>query len=82
MAENYGLVSYVFGIMSIVFGFVSPLAGLLFGIIGMNLSGKQKSEMSTKGKKYSKIGIVISVIMLIITIVASIYLYYNPIAGI
>ena len=75
-----GDASYIFGIMSIVFGFVSPLAGLVFGVIGMNL-GKEKSEMAVKGRKYSKIGIVISIIMLIITFGASWYLYNNPIGA-
>lgn len=74
--------SYVLGIMSIVFGFVSPLAGLVFGIIGVKLSGNHKSEMSKKGKKYSKIGIFISIIVLIITMIVSWYLYNNPVAGI
>ena len=73
--------SYVLGILSIVFGFLSPLGGLVLGIIGVNL-GKGKSEMAVKGKKYSKIGIVVSIIMLIITIGVSWYVYKNPIAGI
>ena len=75
-------VSYAFGILSIIFGFISPLAGLVLGIIGVNLSKNQKSEMAKNGKKYSKIGIVISVIMLIITLTMSWYVYKNPIAGI
>jgi len=80
--EDYDSVNYILGIMSIVFGFISPLAGLVFGIIGVNLSGNQKSEMSKKGKKYSKIGIIISVIMLVITLSLSWYFYKNPMAGI
>ena len=69
--------SYVLGIVSIVFGFFSPLAALIIGIIGFNL-GKGKSEMAVKGKKYSKLGIVISIIVLIITLGTSYYLYNNP----
>ena len=75
--DGFGEVSYVLGIISIVFAFVSPMAGLVIGIIGMVHSKKGKDSLSAKGRKFSKIGIILSVIMLIIIIAVAIYTGIN-----
>lgn len=64
---DFSEVSYVLGIVSIVFSvLIQPTFGLGFGITGLILSSRNKSELSKKAKKLSIIGIVISVIILII----------------
>lgn len=72
MAKKISLseVSYVLGIVSIVMAFFEPFAGLVFGIIGF-VQGKRADN--GRAKKLNLIGIVLSVIFVIISIVA---LYY------
>jgi uncharacterized membrane protein len=71
MAEkiDFGISSYILGIVSIVLAFFTPLAGLIFGIIGFVQSKKQKTELSKKARKFNIIGIVLSIIFLIISLV-------------
>jgi|TARA_Y100000310_G_C20556826_1_gene750994 uncharacterized membrane protein len=73
MKENFETASYVLGIISIVLAFFTPLAGLILGIIGLRLSKKQKSELSKKAKKYNTIGIILSLIFFIITLIIAAY---------
>jgi uncharacterized membrane protein YdcZ (DUF606 family) len=68
---NSGLVSYILGIVSIVTAFFSPLAGIIFGIIGLSQSSKQKDAVSKKAKTLNMIGIIIGVIVLIISIIVA-----------
>ncbi len=68
--QNFEIVSYVLGIVSIVMAFFSPVAAIVFGIIGINLSKKQKTELSKRAKKFSIIGIILGVILLIVSILA------------
>lgn len=63
-------VSYVLGVLSIVFAFFSPFAGLIIGIIGFTQSKKHGAQRS---KKLNLIGIVLSIIFLIISIIAIAY---------
>jgi len=63
-------VSYVLGILSIVFAFVSPLAGLILGIIGLVQSRKYSVA---KARKLNTIGIILSIVFLIISVIALIY---------
>ncbi len=65
---DFSLASYIFGIISIVLAFFTPFAGLVFGIIGLVQSKKQKSPLSAKAKKYSTIGIVLSIIFIAVAI--------------
>ena len=65
---DLGVVSYAFGIISIVLAFFQPIAGLVFGIIGLIQSKRYKSDVSEKAKKFSIIGIILSIIVLIISI--------------
>ena len=72
--KNSSLVSYVFGIISIVMAFFNSPAGLVFGIVGLVQSKKQKTELSKKAKKLNIVGIVLSVVMLIASVIATYYL--------
>lgn len=76
--EDLGLVSYILGIVSIVLAFFTPVAGLVFGIVGLVLSKKQKNAFSEKGKKLNTIGITIGIIVLILTVVVAIIASKNP----
>jgi len=60
---NFSQTSYIFGIVSIVVALFTPLLGLVFGIIGLVQSAKQKTDVSRLSKKLNIIGIVLSVIV-------------------
>ena len=63
-------ISYVLGILSIVFAFFSPVAGLVIGIIGMVQSKKHGAE---KSRKLNLIGIILSAIFFVISLIALFY---------
>ncbi|MBR9701699.1 DUF4190 domain-containing protein [Candidatus Pacearchaeota archaeon] len=69
-----GIIAYVFGVLSIVMAFFTPLAGIVFGIIGLVQSKKEKTPLSKRAKKLSTIGIVLSLILFAITIALTAYL--------
>lgn len=71
--EVSDVVGYTLGIISIVLAFFTPIAGLVFGIIGHGQVRKQNTELSKKARKLNLIGIVISVIILILTVVVLFY---------
>jgi len=71
--ESIGEFAYIFGIISIVLAFFTPVAGLIFGIIGMVQSRDSKTLLSMKGKKLSKLGIILSIIMILIMLAVGIY---------
>ena len=60
---NFSQTSYIFGIVSIVMALFTPLLGLVFGIIGLVQSSKQKTDISKLSKKLNIIGIVLSIII-------------------
>jgi len=64
---------YVLGILSIIAAFANPMVGLVSGIIGVVLGKKQKSELAIEGKKLSKLGLILSIVVLIIFVVSAIY---------
>ncbi len=70
--EGFGNTSYTLGIISIVLAFFSPLAGLIIGIVGLNLSKKERSSLALRGNKLSKVGLVLSAIILVIYIILAI----------
>lgn len=72
--HNFSEISYVLGIVSIVLAFFQPLAGLIFGVIGLNLSRKQKTELSKKAKTLNIIGIIAGIVLLIALTVITYYL--------
>jgi uncharacterized membrane protein len=76
MADRINLseVGYILGIISIVLAFFEPFAGLVFGIIGFIQARKAKSQ---KARRLSIIGIVLSAILIVISIVAFIYALNN-----
>ena len=69
MAEkiDLGSVAYVMGILSIVLAFFIPLGSLVLGIIGVVQSNRAKSR---RAKRLNIIGIVLSVLFLVLSIVA------------
>lgn len=71
---DFSEVSYILGIMSIVTAFFLPLAGFILGIIGLVHSKKQKTALSKKARKFNIIGIILSIILFIVTILAATYL--------
>ena len=70
---DFGIASYILGILSIIFGIATPFAGFITGIVGIVLSKRQKNGFSTRGKKLSIIGIVISIIVLVATMIITYY---------
>jgi len=81
MVEKKGdriVASYTLGIVSIVLAFFTPLAGLIFGIIGFSQSKKEKSELGNRARKLNKIGIILSAILFVVSIVVATYLSRNP----
>jgi uncharacterized membrane protein YdcZ (DUF606 family) len=68
--EGRDIVAYVLGIISIVTAFITSygIGGIIFGIIGLMQSRKEKSELSKKAKKYSITGIVLGGIIFIISV--------------
>jgi hypothetical protein len=72
MAEkvDLGSVSYALGVLSIVFAFFNPGAGLVVGIIGFIQSKKVKLK---KAQKLNMIGMILSAILLIVSIVILAY---------
>jgi hypothetical protein len=65
--ENLDSSGYVLGVLSIIFGVLSPLAGLVIGIVGVNFS-KGDSGLAKRARKLSKIGIIISILVLILSV--------------
>jgi len=76
MADKIDLatVSYVLGILSIIFAFVSPVAGLVLGVIGLTQS---KKHGVARAKKLNTIGIILSIILLIVSMIALFYSISN-----
>ena len=80
---DFGEISYILGIISVVNAFFIPLAGFVFGVIGFIQSKKENNQLSKKAKKLNVIGIILSIIMFIITVIATTYLTVsglNPLA--
>lgn len=77
MVEKQDLivVSYMLGIVSIVLAFFQPVAALIFGIIGFRQSRKSAAPFAKRAKKYNTIGIILGIIMIIVSIAISAYLY-------
>jgi len=73
--KDLDIVSYILGIISIVMAFISSygLGGIIFGIIGIFYSKKQKTDLSRRAKKLSIIGLVIGIILFVFSLVATIY---------
>ena len=80
MAEKIDLtlVGYILGIISIVLAFFEPFAGLAFGIIGFIQARKAKSA---KARRLCVIGIVLSAILIVISIIVFIYSLNNGLAS-
>lgn len=74
--KHFEIISYILGVLSIVFSvLLQPTFGLGFGITGLILIFKKKSELSKKARVLNVIGVIISVVVLIIIS----YLFANQI---
>ena len=60
---DFSQTSYIFGIVSIVMALFTPLLGLVFGIIGLIQSAKQKTDVSRLSKKLNIVGIILSMLV-------------------
>jgi len=72
--EDFSVEAYVFGIASIIFAIVSSLIGIILGIVGLVMSKKQKGKYSERARKLSKIGLILSIVIFVLTILAGILL--------
>ena len=81
--KDSDVVAYVLGIVSIVMAFLSSfgLGGIIFGIIGLVQSKKQKTDLSKRARKLNIIGLVIGIILFIVSIVVTIYLTVKGVGG-
>jgi len=77
-----GLLGWSFGILSIIFSILQPIAGALSGVVGLVLSSKQNKgspdKWSSAGRILSIIGIIVSILILILGIIAIKYLVNDP----
>ena len=67
---DFGAAGFFLGIVSMVLAFIAPIAGLVLGIIGLNLSRKSK-ENTQVGRTLNWMGIVISLIVIIVSIIVA-----------
>lgn len=72
--KDNSLIGYIFGIISIVLAFVLPIGGLIFGIIGLVQSKKEKNDLAKKAKNYNIIGIILSVVFMVASAIINYYL--------
>jgi len=79
--EDFSIIAYMFGIVSIVLAFFTPAAGIVFGIIGIIQSKRQKTSLSARAKKLSTIGLALSIILLVVSLVLATYFAYNNIGS-
>ena len=76
-AHDFRQAAYVFGIISIVMAFLSPVAGIVFGVIGLIFSKKQKSDLSERAKTLNIIGMAIGIVVLILSVSLAAYFGFN-----
>ena len=69
----HSIASYILGILSIVIAIFQPLAGIILGIIGLVQGRNGKDDLSRKGRKLSIWGIVIGFVVLVTTVIFTIY---------
>lgn len=68
---NFGTIAYVLGIVAIVNAIFSPLMGVVFSIIGLVLSVKQKTEMAKKAKILNIIGLIVGIVLFVVILILS-----------
>lgn len=74
---DMGLVKYILGIVSVVLALFNPLPGLVLGIIGLGIKSEKTREAKV-GKLLCIIGIIVSIVILAV----SIYLFVQQGASI
>ena len=80
---SFDVISYTLGIISIVTAFLTSfgLGGIIFGVIGLAQSKKQKTDLSKKAKKLNTIGLILGIIIFIISLITTIYLTIKGVGG-
>ena len=66
---DLGLAAYFIGMLSIVVGVFQPFSGIVLGIVGLITGKKDNTVLSKRGQRLSTIGIIVSIIILILTVV-------------
>jgi hypothetical protein len=74
---DFGNSSYLMGVFSIIFGVLSPLVGIVVGIVGLVFANKEKTTITKKAKKLNLIGIILGLVILALSIVATLVLGLN-----
>jgi len=72
--KDFEHIAYILGIVSIVLAFFQPLAGFVFGVIGFNHVKNVKSPLAKMARKYNKLGIILSLVFFVLSIVMAFYL--------
>lgn len=80
---SFGVAAAVLGILSIILGiFTNPLAGIASGIVAFVFSKKQEQRVSTEWSRAARtlsiVGMVVSVLILVVSIIVSAYIAKNP----
>ncbi|MCW8966127.1 MAG: hypothetical protein OQK82_05515 [Candidatus Pacearchaeota archaeon] len=57
-------VYFALGILSVVLAFFNPLASFVCGVLGISYSRKNKGYFQKKTKKFSVVGIILSILMI------------------
>jgi hypothetical protein len=78
---DFGLAGYILGIVSLVLTLFQPIAAVVLGIIGLIISGKEKTEMGKRGKKYNIIAIIVGVIVFIAYLILATYITNSSLAN-
>ena len=78
--NSFGTSSVLLGIASITLSILSPivLSALVFGILGLIFSHKQKKHSNNKWAKAGKILGIIGIILSILAIIINAWLFSNP----
>ncbi len=73
-----GLLAWSFGFASLFFAIIQPLAGVILGVVGLVLSKNKEGEWNRVAKILSIVGIIGSVAVTLLGMIAFKYLANNP----
>ncbi|OYT36662.1 hypothetical protein B6U91_00670 [Candidatus Pacearchaeota archaeon ex4484_71] len=66
---NFEVPAFVVGVIAIVEAIFSPLLGLVFGVIGLVFSYRQKTVLSKKAKRINWVALVLSAVLFALTLI-------------